>query len=169
MGVWHENFRGKLIHERNLKLKISGQTPGCKFWLLPCNNTYFVHRKNLLSACVNRVHYIIFWFQGAWLCDVASLVMYCNEAPQRIVTKFVKGTALPFSILIAWCQLLFILIGLCKEICPRLGRTSTVSIDITVASVETLVPLRQTLRNDLLSWKLIYFVVNEPSVKSKQK
>ncbi len=35
--------------------------------------------------------------RGFWLCRVASLVMYCIDAPLRIVTKSLHMTALPFS------------------------------------------------------------------------
>ncbi len=40
--------------------------------------------------------------RGFLLCDVASLELYCIDAPQRIVTKVLYRTALPFSILNDW-------------------------------------------------------------------
>ncbi len=69
----------------------------------------FVH-KNLIwdwnfhwpHTGVVRMHYFIFWGRGDrgfWLCDIASSVMYCNNASlrNRIVTKSL--TAPPYSIL----------------------------------------------------------------------
>ncbi len=58
---------------------------------------------NWPHASVYRVHYRIIrgrGHRGFWLCDVASLVMCCNEAPQRIVkTKSLYRTAPSFSML----------------------------------------------------------------------
>jgi hypothetical protein len=51
---------------------------------------------------VFRVHYFIFWGRGdrgLWLCDIASLVKYFNEASLRIVTISLYRTAPPYSIL----------------------------------------------------------------------
>ncbi len=39
---------------------------------------------------VFRVHYFIFWGRwdrGFWLCDIASLVMYCNDACDKITVQ----------------------------------------------------------------------------------
>ncbi len=46
-----------------------------------------------------KLHYIIIWERGDWglrLCDVASLVMYCIDAPRRIVTKPYTRLLYPF-------------------------------------------------------------------------
>ncbi len=67
---------------------------------------YFVNRRNFNCphASVYWVHSIIFWERedrGFWLCDVASLVMYCIDAPPRTVSnsKSLYRTALLFPIL----------------------------------------------------------------------
>jgi hypothetical protein len=65
---------------------LTGILQGCAF----CPRRNF----NRPHGCVYRVQYIIIWwrrYRGFWLCDVASLVMYCIDTPQR--------TALPYSIL----------------------------------------------------------------------
>jgi hypothetical protein len=63
---------------------------GCKFWQITLQH-YFVGWRNF--------HWPHWRFQGTllyilgeggpgfWLCDIASLVMYCNDASLRIVTK----------------------------------------------------------------------------------
>jgi hypothetical protein len=63
-------------------------------WIL--HGCAFCPRRNFNRphGCVYRVQYIIICWRGdrgCWLCDVASLVMYCIDTPQR--------TALPYSIL----------------------------------------------------------------------
>ncbi len=87
--------------KKNLKLKFSCQTVNCDRDLA---TLFYVQEEifNCPHACLYRVHYIIFWERGDggfWLCDIASLVMYCIDAPQRIVTKSLDRTPTLFAIL----------------------------------------------------------------------
>ncbi len=64
----------------------------------------FLYKRNFncLHTRVCRVYYFIFWGREDWgfcLSYVASIVMYCVDAPRRIVTKSLYRTVLPFSIL----------------------------------------------------------------------
>ncbi len=73
-------------------------------YILPKGLQYFVYRRNFNwpHGCVYRVqlyYNLREGDRGFWLCDVTSLVMYCIDVPQRIVTKSLYRTALPFSLL----------------------------------------------------------------------
>ncbi len=66
------------------------------------STVFCVQEKFQLSARVcllgTSYYHLGRWDRGFWLSNVASLVMYCIAAPQRIVTKPPNRTALPFSI-----------------------------------------------------------------------
>jgi hypothetical protein len=95
-GSLTRDFRGILIYEKNLKLKISCQK--LPFLQRAVNSdkdliTLFCVQEEFLTVltCASTGACITLYFGGVEAgvsdCDVASLVMYCIDAPQRIVTK----------------------------------------------------------------------------------
>ncbi len=61
---------------------------------------FCVHKKCSMTARMRLEHYIIIWGRGDrgfWLCGVAILVKYSNDAPQRIVTKSLYRTGKQWS------------------------------------------------------------------------
>ncbi len=76
---------------------------GCKFWQRPCNTilcTDEIFTDRTTPASLGYITYILRRVvRGFRLCDIASLVMYCNDASLRIVTKSLYRAAPPFSIL----------------------------------------------------------------------
>ncbi len=82
------------------KLMFTGTLQDCKFYPR-AGQQYFVNRRNFnwLHGCVFRVHYIIILGKGDCGFWLSSLVMYSSDAPQKIVTKSLYRTDLPYSIL----------------------------------------------------------------------
>ncbi len=107
-------FRANRYEQMKYKYMFTGTLQGYAFFPR-ASQQYFVYRRNfncphsclhstsdseILHTLLYMVHYIIFWGKGdrgCWLCDVASLVMYC------IGTKSLYRTALPFSIINDFC------------------------------------------------------------------
>ncbi len=77
------------------------------YWSISAKSSFYLPAFEISRSCstasgVFKVHYYIFRGRRYWgflLFDIASLVMYCNDASLRIVTKSLYRTAPPFSIL----------------------------------------------------------------------
>ncbi len=91
--------KGFLIYEA--MRKFSPIWGGCLSYMTlhPIPLNFLLYEENFSFFFISvQLHYIL-WGRGDrgfWICNVASLVMYCIDAPQRNVTKSLYMTTLPF-------------------------------------------------------------------------